>query len=378
MTIHIDLDWKDHPTRRRGLYTSHLQSDGFFKLEILDTAYDFGVMYPFVKDGKTRAPYYDKKCAESDPRRVAIEIGKDYAGASSKFFDQHVLKRLLHQTAREPLLRGTLSFDPETLDPTFTMRPDGDFKLWVPLVKGRPPADRRYTVGGDPSGGVGKNPASLSVLERDTGEQVASFSSPNIKPPSFGRLLIAVCKFFKGTDSDGAWLCWETNGVGGAVTSVIKEFHYGHIYRRVVKEEMGTKWTKKIGWHSGPGDKSEILGNINGGGLRGALDTGRVIVRDEETLKEANNFVNDKGKVYHARSRNSDDVGEQGEAHGDSVIGLACAWLGCPNARKGKPEEEADVSAAEKELAAPIGSVNWYIEQSRLANLPPVEEFVWT
>ena len=34
--IHIDLDWKDHPTRRRGLYTSQLQPDGFYKLVKLD------------------------------------------------------------------------------------------------------------------------------------------------------------------------------------------------------------------------------------------------------------------------------------------------------------------------------------------------------
>lgn len=331
--IHIDLDWKDHPVRRRGLYTSKRGV-----LEILDKSYQFGQTYRFVLDGRTRSPYYDAECVRLTKQRVAIELDKDYAGASSRFFDGELIARLLKESARDPEMRFSCNYDPDTVELNLIERPDGDFKTWLRLERdlaGKliPPRGLRLSLGNDLAAGGGTDTSANSAMvgwDRDTGEQVLGYATNNVKVERFAELAIAVCRFFKGDDETGAFLNWETNGVGGAFTTMITDVHcYGNVYRPPKKPGTFDRGKKEqVGWHSKANDKYELLGGVQGGGLAAALESGRCKPRDVDLIRELANFINDGGRVYHSREKTTDDPGSKGAAHGDRVIAAGTGWLG--------------------------------------------------
>ena len=81
--IKIIMDWKKHPERSRGTYTSDKK-----ELEILDKDYVFPAGYDFVLDGKIRSPYYDSACKRpgATPQSVAQELDRDYGGSDYQIF----------------------------------------------------------------------------------------------------------------------------------------------------------------------------------------------------------------------------------------------------------------------------------------------------
>ena len=383
--VHINLDWKDHPTRRRGLYTSEEVPLGSrnWKLKKLDVDYKFGVAYPFVLDGKTRSPYRDEKERETNSRQVAIEIDKDYSGATSGFFEHRTIDRLIVETAKPPVMRGTVIYDPDTLEVEFIERDndEADFLLWVKLLRDPKtgqwlfPKDEDCGVGGDPSGGRGTEHSSNAVLTcfgLKTGVQKWEFVTAHMAPSRLAELAIGLCRWCKGPSGNVAKLNWETNGVGGAFTDMIKSHFYANVYFREEAEKLGGKITKKMGFHSNNDSKHELLAGKKGGGLLGAMETGRCTVRSRAMLLECKEFVQKGGKVYHVRSKFTTDEASEGSAHGDRVTAAGTAVLMLPF-KRGKAEEAA------KTEGAPEGSVEWELERHEMMNAGRErnEAFAW-
>lgn len=358
------FDWKENPSRNQGLYRV---VDG--KVEIVDEAGnpltdDLKAKYyrdapmeevhkmlrrrGFKIDGTTRSPWYDRECADGTPRTIAEELDRNPSGTEENYMDRDMLKELLEgesRTAREPKYRGMLAYDPETLEPRFIERADGDLLVWVDLVKDKdenlvPPRDRDYTNGADVSFGVGASNSASFILDKSTGDQAAEFTSRFMPPEQFARFNVALCKWFRGK-SDGAYHGWEANGTNGRnYSSTIINIGYGNVYRRKIKEEWGERTTEKIGWVSTTGDKNEILGGVDGGGLILALADRQVKIRSADCLKECGQYVIKNGKVIHIKSANTQNEAEKGEAHGDRVIAAAIAvhlWKDRPQIK----EEEA-------------------------------------
>lgn len=391
------FDWKENPTRSEGMYRV---VDG--KVDVVDAeknplsdklkAKYYGEVpieeihkalrrRGFKIEGTERSPWFDRECMDGTPRTIAEELERSPSGTEENYMDRDMLRELLEgeeRTAQEPKYRGMLAYDPETLEPRFIERADGDLLVWIDLEKDIhgnlvPPSDRDYTVGADISFGVGASNSASTVIDKSTGNQVAEYASRHLPPQAFARFNVVLCRWFHGKSS-GAYLGWEANGTNGRnFSATIIEVGYGNVYRRKVKEEWGERTTDKIGWVSTTGDKNEILGGVDGGGLLLALHQRQVKVRSSDCLKECGQYVIKDGKVLHIKSANTANEAEKGEAHGDRVIALAIAvhlWKDRPQI----VEEEAEAPCPPNSHGARIRE----LEESLRRSAEGANEYVYS
>lgn len=320
--IHIELDWKDHPDRSQGMYMSvRNEKTGEFELEKLDKRYPFKRDYPFVLDGRVRSPYYDKQCKRpgATPRSIAIELDKDYGGATSRKFDIAELEKHEHDCCQSPWCRGRLGWDPESFEPVFEEDPRGPLKLWVQRDPhtGQPIFDK-YFFGGDISAGTGGAHSSNSALVgfNSVGVQVAEWAQHDFLPVKWAQASVALCKWFHG-----AQLRWERNGPGETYTKEILRIRYPHIGYDVVKFENVERETKKAGHFNSDGGES-ILSEIER-----AMIARECVIRSKTLTNELKQFVYvNNGKLKHSGAVNPEDDSAAGNAHGDRGIAAAEGW----------------------------------------------------
>ena len=326
----IVMDWKEHPDRKPGLYTSE---NGFVK--ILDENYKFPDDYKFVLDGKIRSPYYDQECLRpgATPQSIAQELDRDYGGSEAQIFGKD-----LYESAKPKLLEpydsGMLDYDEIELTPDYTTMPDGPFKLWCHRdARDNPVATGQYCIGCDISAGLGGSYSSNSVavvVDTVTGQQVAEFATNTMRPERFADYVIAMCNWFRD-----AYLIWEANGPpGGAFGRQVLERTYGNIYYREIDNRSYSKKTKNPGWHSTDKNKLSVLTQMSK-----AVQTGEFTIRSDKLLEECRQYVYKDGRVVHSRSVRTQDDSSKGQAHGDRVIAAALAW----HAAKDRPATKDDV-----------------------------------
>ena len=83
------LGWHRHPLKSRGLYIANENG-----VNQLDKEFEFPVNYPFVRDGKQRAVWYDaEEKRRSSKLAMAQEVDGDDAAAGGNWFELEVLKR---------------------------------------------------------------------------------------------------------------------------------------------------------------------------------------------------------------------------------------------------------------------------------------------
>lgn len=350
----IRMHWSQHPVKARGLYTA---DEG--TLKIVDVTYPFPANYKFITDGKLRSPWYDRECERrSHKLEVAQELDIDYLGSAYTFFDNEKIQQLLNQYARTPLLTGELEYDPFRCIPERFTRAAGDdlgkLRFWVPMIDGRPPRDRSYVIGGDVAMGTGASNSVLSVWCRMTGQKVAEYADPYIRPEEFGRFAIAVCRWFEGADGQPAYLIPEGNGPGIAFCGTVLEHGFRNIfYHRTKEGSLDEKQTLTPGWASTKDTRLKLLGDY-----REMLVSGKALNFSRESFQEAMEYiVHTDGQVLHSAAANSIDPSGARDNHGDRVIAdaLACKVL------REKPAYRIAESAA-----LPVGSFGWRQQQARL------------
>tara|TARA_R110000824_G_scaffold28356_4_gene95412 strand:- start:9 stop:1841 length:1833 start_codon:yes stop_codon:yes gene_type:complete len=353
--VKIIMDWKKHPDRRPGLYSS---KDG--KLEVLDKDYKFPPGYDYVLDGKTRSPYYDNECNRpgATPQSVAQELDRDYGGSDYQIFGKE-----LYEAGRKNLLmpfeRGIFRYHAETLDPDYEKAPDGPLRLWVHLGEDSKPiaAHSEFVIGCDISAGLGGSYTSNSVatvINSVSKMQVGEFATNTMRPEDFADYVVALCKFFHG-----AYLIWEHNGSpGGAFTKRILDQQYPNIYFREVEHKSYKKKTKNPGWWSTERNKLGVLST-----LAKAVKTDEFLIRSADLLEECRQYVYKDGRVVHSRSVRTIDDSSKGQAHGDRVISAALAW----HAVKDRPSAPRE----EQRYDVPLGSMAWRFKEreDRLAKI---------
>ena len=350
----IVLDWKDHPDRGVGLYTS---TKG--ELEILDKDYKFPEGYKFVLDGKTRSPYYDQECQRpgATPQSIAQELDRDYGGSEYQIFGKD-----LYERGQEGLLRpyeqGFLYYDEETLSQDFNATEKGEFKLWCHRdSRGVPVKTGQYVAGCDIAAGLGGDYSSNSVMvvvDVITGQQVAEFATNTLRPEAFADLVIAGCKWF-----NKAYLIFEVNGPpGSAFMRQVLERNYPNIYYRSVENKSYKKKTQNPGWYSTEKNKLSVLSQMSA-----AVQSGEFVIRSKALLNECREYIYQNGKVVHSKSIKTQDDSSKGTAHGDRVIAAALAW----HATKDRPVRPVEKKEFEEEI--PYGSMAWRLKhhQDRLA-----------
>ena len=345
----IVLDWKDHPDRKVGMYTSKKG-----KLEILDKDYPFPASYKHVLDDKVRSPYYDLECKRpgATPQTIAQELDRDYGGSDYQIFGKDLYEAGAKNVLK-PYERGILYYDEETLEADFTSTNDGPFEIWCHRdSRGVPVNSGQYVIGCDISAGIGGDYTSNSVafvMDTVTGQQVGEFATNTLPPVAFADLVIAASKWF-----GNAYLIWEMNGPpGSAFTKQILERNYPYIYYREIENKSYKKKTRNPGWFSTEKNKLSVLSQMSA-----AIQNGEYCIRSEKLMEECRQYVYKQGRVVHSRSVRTQDHSAKGQAHGDRVIAAAIAW----HAAKDRPAvSSADREEFEEEI--PYGCMAWRFQQ---------------
>jgi hypothetical protein len=366
----IILDWKDNPTRNRGLYTvSHgrvkpldgdanplpedYQKTARATLEILRNR-------GFQIEDKIRSPWYDAQCARTGatPSSIAEELDRDPERSGSPFFDPEVLQRVIGNT-RPPHEIGKLDYYKETYEPhEWVQNPRGEWNLWCEiLATGRPSNAYDYVMGIDVAAGGGGSLSSNSCISvaNVTGQKVAEFASPRVLPQDLARLAHAAGHWFTGP-AGPAYLIFESNGPTGAqFARAIMELEYERLYFDESETEISRKKRLRPGFHN----QSEKRGILYGG-YRQALSDGYFMNPSSTALNECKFYEHQPGGgIEHVSAKgNKEDAAGAGHNHGDRATADALCWRGiidiAPHGKGRNPTIQNEPTIQTKN--APMGS----------------------
>lgn len=324
--VKFQMHWTRHPRMSRGMYTS---TDGVLKL--LDATYwadpQRKAAYKFILDGKTRSPEYDYYCERATTAaQIAQELDCDFIGSGAQFFDVDMLRRCEAMYARDEDAVGDLLFTGTDLagEKTFVEAPQGRMRLWLPVddfSAGPPPDD--YVLGADISSGTGASNTCFIVANKRTGEQVAEFCSPNIRPVDAARYAVALAWWFKNKHGEGARMIWEGNGGPGRNfgDAVSKDYGYRRIYYQKSERKLVPTETDNPGWWSTRENKVALLSEF-----AEAIGSGRFVPRSREVYVECREYqYTSDGGIDHVRSLGALDPSGAGQNHGDRAIAAALA-----------------------------------------------------
>ena len=185
-----------------------------------------------------------------------------------------------------------------------------------------PPPDRNYVMGIDISTGTGASNSAIAVYDTKTYTKVASLINPHIGSHRLAGYAVALARWFKGADGEGAYIIWEANGPGREFGPRVIDLGYRNFYYRTNEASIDKKVSKLPGWWTGRENKSTLLREYGR-----ALGVGDLINRDSDAIQEMGNFKYvTGGNVEHVRAISAQDPSGAKENHGDIVIADALAW----------------------------------------------------
>jgi hypothetical protein len=332
------LSWRDNPTQNRGLYhiikgtpvavdeekygplfPEYRDHDKWIKLKerLLERGYD-------LTSELSRSKWYDEECLRpgADPVLVAQEYDMVFGAEGAQYFAEALINRLKNHVRRPT--RGEFRVDAESLMGIWNENPDGRFKLWCDLdIRGTPPMGE-YVVANDVCSGIGGSDTSnsaITVFNRRTGEKVAAFASPLVKPYELAEVAIALCRWFCNYRGDPAFLIWEANGYGEEFRTRVERSTFQNYYRRTPKgSPLHSRHSDKAGYWTYK--RSYLLGPY-----REALFEGYFDNPEMEAVEELRQYqMGADGEPFHVGSENKEDTAGAKGAHGDRVIADALAW----------------------------------------------------
>jgi hypothetical protein len=284
----------------------------------------------YVLDERPRSPWYNEQClrAGATPRGIAQELDRDPHGSVSKVFNGVTLEETRVRAILPPALEGRLVFDPETgkvREPFVVEGREGELKLWRrPDGEGKMPRSI-YVVGADVAAGTAGDYSSNSVafvIDRMTGEQVCEWVSNSTNQTKFAYVLAALGRWFHD-----ALIIPEANFAAPLMKVLVETIGYENVFIREVEIVGIHKKTNKPGFWMLNDDVKLALFEA----MQAAMATGAFTPRSSAFLEECPEYEWDNGKIIHVGSKNSQDEGSKGKAHGDRVIGGALAWHACDN-----------------------------------------------
>lgn len=330
----VRMHWSQHPVKAHSLYT-----DG---------------------NNKIRSPWYDKECLRcANATEIAQELDIDFAGSDYLFFDATMIDRLLLKAA-PPLLRGDLVFDPVTLEPKeFVAAGNGRLKLWInPTLGFQLPTDRNYAIGVDIATGTGSSNSAITIGDCMTGEKVAEYVNPKIRPDELGRLAVALGRWFKGMGRE-AYMIWEAPGPGRNFGDVVMVSGYRNVYFRKNELQINAKTGTIPGWWPTKDEKRSLYGEY-----RRALNEGEFMNMSADALRECKEIIySDSGWVVHGRSLATPDPSGARENHGDRPTADALCWKGM----RGKGQHKVP------DISMQVGTLAWRRLQHQQRKLKQAE-----
>jgi len=325
----VRLHWSRHPDKAAGLYHD--------------------------QEGRPRSPWYDEECKRvTTPREIAQELDIDFTGSDYQFFDTHEIDKLMKETVKTPAMTGELEYEIGTGCPVgMDASHKGRLKLWMlPDAAGMMPFDREFVIGADIAAGTGSSNSVLSVGDCQTGEKVAEFVSPNTRPEELAQYAVALAKFFKGTNDQGAFLVWEAPGPGRNFGDAVLDMGYRRIFYRRNETSIGKKQSDIPGWWPTKDEKRAIYGEY-----RAALMTRKFLNRSQWALQECKEIIfSSNGRITHSKMFRSIDPSGAKDNHGDRPTADALCWRGMRTRRVEPIETIVDI---------PVGSLAWRQQRRR-------------
>lgn len=171
----------------------------------------------------------------------------------------------------------------------------GALRIWD-----RPKPDRKYSLGVDSSYGLGKDNAVISVVENQSGIQVAEFCSNRVEPHELGAIVCALGDYY-----NWAYALVEIQGPGFGVVSRLKLLEYPMIGMRAVRDEHGKVVGKKLGFSNDVTTRESIFNEIR----LNLTDPAGCRPRSDELCDEMFHMIrDDAGKVDHPVGKKNDRV----------------------------------------------------------------------
>ncbi len=319
------LPWWDHPEKGSGRYAVREDDTGKWKI---------------------RSPWYDEQAKIRDPKEMAQEVDMDHIGSGDIYFDPVILEEHIRLFGRDAKVTRKFDFRRTVTTeaiPRLLVRkdlgslqtsPKGSWRIWCPLIKGRPDQTKDYIFGIDIGKGQGASNSTVTVLCVQTLEVVAEYANAKVPPYDLARQVCAAAIWFGGHGHGGRPLIvWEAQGPGWDFgRQMLRVYEYPRIYMDRAVRTRGEKRTNKGGWHSTIEKKEVMLG-----GLRKAYALGGIVHHSVEAMTEAKSYIYlASGGIGPAGL--TDESENARKAHGDRVIscGLAVMGLDEVSGRKSK------------------------------------------
>ena len=352
----ITLDWKDNPTQNKLAYrfvkgvAQAVNPDDYERVlkyaEKNKDTLEKLKRRNFIKEGKIRSPWYDKKCLQkgATPRGIAQDLDRDPRSTVGKLFYPEILDEMEAKKVRPHLWRGDAFIHQGSLK--LIENQDGPLKLWFkPLLDGDPPKGN-YVVGADIGTGVLGDTASNSVLEggnSNTGEQVLEYVIQTAEA-RFAHMAVAICEWLWD-----AYLIWEAQGSTGKrfATAIVSEIGYWNIWKRPNVQVGHKTASTQLGWvNNRPADKRDLFGDFVL-----AMDDEEFIPRSAEMITECRGWEEpEPDKIIYKGAT----------GHGDRAIAGGLCWKGMKEMRGtlgtaiDKMNEESNYDVYEYSLAGRV------------------------
>ncbi|MBU0977525.1 MAG: hypothetical protein KKD18_03850, partial [Nanoarchaeota archaeon] len=200
----LTTHWSAHPQKSLGLYSFQegklVKHDDFSgEVTVSGQTYNYPEDYPFRRDGKLRSPWYDNECDRTvHPREIAEELDIDPHASDYQYFDPKMIAEIEEKNVCQPFDEGEIEFDSDSYEPLgFIHGVNGPLKLWIyPDYQNIIARELEICCGADISAGTGASNSAMSFVNLKTGEKIAEYANPWIRPTEFARLAIAYCNYF--------------------------------------------------------------------------------------------------------------------------------------------------------------------------------------
>jgi hypothetical protein len=342
----LRLHWSLHPFKNRGLYYRKngkvVIHDETFHDEVWLSGkkYKYPEEYPFDSvrwihelKGRVRSPWYDNECERADNlMEIAQELDMDPFASDYQYFDGMVINYIEKTDVRPPFLEGMLDIDEDACEPIEFVSVSGGFlKLWVNLdAYGHLPVDLETVAGIDISQGTGASNSAITIINRKTGEKIAEYANPHIKPEAFAKFAIPLCRWFHES-----YMIWDGGGPGRPFGDEIIKLGYRNIYYKRNEKSLFKKVSDIPGCFLNPEEKRSVLG-----AYRRALKNKTFIQRSSAANQECLSYIfTTRNTIEHSAAVNSVDPSGARDSHGDRVIADALACKGLELLADGPSEE---------------------------------------
>lgn len=192
------------------------------------------------------------------------------------------------------------------------------------LVYEEPNPNHFYSLGADPSEGVGQDDSAMTIIDKMTGREVGSYLG-QIQPDLFAKKIKQAAEFF-----NNALAVVEINNHGLAVINALKG-EYTNLYQRTVFDKVTNSKRKELGWKTSQVTKPLMVDDFIAG------------LRDEEVGLSSQTTVSQMMTFVHTSESSRYGMGAESGQKDDALISAMLAWQGLkelpsemPGQRKGR------------------------------------------